>query len=113
MEKRFLLILFPAILILGIVFFTIKAEIAKAYSVCRNEMLLVEGYGPWTYKDTDFGMYPSEFPKPVIDFVFSDGTNYATCSTYRDLIGWQKNGNIWQTMASCLNCPLGKFGVSP
>ena len=114
MTKRFLLIfLATSLLIIG--FFTGRTEIAKAYAVCRTEMLSIEGYGVWKLQNTSLhtGIGSSLHPKPGIDFVFNDGTNDAICSASPSLSGWQTNGDVWQTIVGCLGCPEGKFGVSP
>ena len=93
-----------------------KIEWAKAYAVCRNEMLSVEGYGIWKYRKSglELNLFSESLrPKSGLDFAFEDGTNYANCSVFRDSLGWHKNGEILVLGGRCIGCSEGKFGVSP
>ena len=110
------------IVLLIVVLFTMvgiwgaKIEWAKAYAVCRNEMLSVEGYGVWKYRKSRLALNlfsESLRSKSGLDFAFEDGTNYASCSVFRDSLGWHKNGEILVIGGRCIGCSKGKYGVSP
>ena len=102
-------------ILIGLLLISARIEWAKAYAVCRNEMLSFEGYGVWKYQKTVLDLDPSVRPKSGLVFVFDDGTNRAGCSAFRDQTGWHKNGDIFTTLVGCLpgTCSEGKFGVSP
>ena len=117
-KKRRLLILLPIIVLFAIGgIWAAKIEWAKAYTVCRNEMLSVAGYGVWKYRKSGIELNlffaASLRPNSGIDFSFDDGTNHANCSAFRDALGWHKNGEILVLPGRCMGCSEGKSGVSP
>src|SRR5262245_7314431 len=95
-KKHRLLILAGLFIISGI--WGAGIEWAKAYAVCRNEMLSVEGYGVWKLRNSSLVLPGDSFiPKPGIHFTFYDGTNRAGCAAFRDQAGWHKNGDGFST----------------
>ena len=112
---RFVVLLIIGFFIMGGIW-KAKIEWAKAYAVCRNEMVSVEGYGVWKYRKTGFELNlsaESYRSKSGLDFDFDNGTGYANCSVFRDSLGWHKNGEIIILEGRCIGCSKGKFGVDP
>jgi hypothetical protein len=107
LQKRFLLN-FLGLLLLVVVFITVKAEVAKAYGACRKKMLSFEASGVWVYQHTRVDL----FLKPSLIFDFNDGYNDASCLAYRGLTGWHWE-RVTELLPTCLECPEGYFGVSP
>ena len=118
MSKKHRRFIMPLIIVLSIMggIWGAKIEWDKAYSVCRNEMLSVEGYDVWKYRKSglELNLFSESLrPKSGLGFAFEDGTNYASCSVFRDSLGWHKNGEILMIGGRCIGCSEGKFGVSP
>ena len=98
-------LIIPIILLLAVGGpFIIKRQLAKIYAVCRDEMLAIEGYGPWIYQRT------SLFPSPIA-VIFDDGTNIAECQVQWNGSKWQVI-NIWRTLVGRFE-QEGKFGIIP
>ena len=114
-RSRFIVLLIGILIIMGGIWGA-KIEWDKAYAVCRNKMLSVEGYGVWKYRKSglELNLFSESLrPTSGLDFAFEDGTNHASCSVFRDSLGWHKNGEILLLRGRCTGCPEGKFGVSP
>ena len=89
----------------------VKSEFNKAYEVCKNNMVAVEGYGPWKYEDSIFLIF-------YADIAFDDGYNTYNCTAQGIGKYWHVTGTM-QTSVACMQaldgpeCPREEFGVIP
>ena len=114
-RRQFIILPIIVLFVAGSLWIT-KIEWAKAYAVCRNEMLSIEGYGVWKFRKSgvELNLSAESYRSASgLDFDFDNGAGYANCSVFRDSFGWHKNGEIMVLEGRCIGCPKGKYGVSP
>lgn len=83
---------------------TIKKEFVKIYTVCRDIMLEVHGYGPW-YRER------IAINQSHIEIFFRDHTNTAECEVHRNNSEWEAEMSL--EYITCDDCTFGQYGVIP